>query len=113
MVKDIHLWILHHQLQINLWEIGNIPYAGTKPWVILGDLNELSSLDEKLSTNTGKSTRYNTFNNFTNNYNLIDLGFTSNPYIGHKKREKHGLPFLGQTVLWQSFMDQVIFVLLC
>lgn len=36
----------------------------------------------------GNSTRYNNFNSFINNNNLIDLGSIGNPFTWHK-REKH------------------------
>lgn len=33
----------------------------SKPWLILGNLDELSSLDEKRSSSKGNSTRFNNF----------------------------------------------------
>lgn len=55
----------HHHLQKSLWDqISNIPDTGTKPWLILGDLNELSSLEEKISVQKCNSTRHNNFNTF-------------------------------------------------
>lgn len=69
----------HHHLQEHLWnQTSNILDTGSKPWIALGDLNELSSIIEKLSTYKGNSTRYNNINNFFNDNNLIYLGSLGN-----------------------------------
>lgn len=53
------------------------------------EIKEVSSPDEKLSLSHGNSIRYNNFNNFINVDNLVNLGFSSNCYTGHNKREDH------------------------
>lgn len=56
-----------HHLQKLLWDqIGPITDTIFKPWLILGDFNELSSSKEKISFSNGNSTRYNSFNYFIN-----------------------------------------------
>lgn len=70
-------------------QIGNLSGKNNKPRIVLGDLNEFSSPKEKFSINKGNSTRYNIFNNFIDENDLIVLGFTSNHYTWHNKREEH------------------------
>lgn len=62
---------LHRQL----WE-DIVTLSGTCviPWIIIGDLNELSTFADKLAKNIGNSTRLNKFNSFLNMNNLIDIG---------------------------------------
>lgn len=56
------------------------------PWIIITDLNELSSPNDKLSFSQGNSIRYNNFNHFVNTNNLIDFSFSGNPYTWHNKK---------------------------
>lgn len=74
-------------MQKKLWKLtGNISDMDSKPWLILGDFNELSSPDEKLFFSWGNSTRYNNFNNVINQNNLIDLRYSDNPFTWHNKK---------------------------
>lgn len=41
----------------------NLNESSTKPWVIIGDLSELTSSKEKLANNNGNSTQYSKFKN--------------------------------------------------
>lgn len=76
-----HLWI-------KLYSSSSIFDTDSMAWLILGDLNELSSLDEKSSFSKGNSTRYNNFKSFISYKNLIDRGFSGDPFSWHKKQEK-------------------------
>lgn len=94
MVGDFYLWIsASPPSTTSLGQISIIPQADSKPWLIFGGLSELFSSDEKRSFNKGNSTRNNNFNNFINHKNFIDLGFYSNYYTWHNKREKHAANF--------------------
>lgn len=48
--------------------------------MIIGDLNELSSVKEKFSTNLRNSTRFNKFKNILSKNNLVDIGILGVPY---------------------------------
>lgn len=55
----------HQHLQKHLWkQISIIPDTDIEPWLILGDLNELTNSNEKSSITQGNSTWYTRFNNF-------------------------------------------------
>lgn len=43
----------------------------TKPWILLGDRNELSSSNEKLFFGKGNSVRHDNINNFINYNNFL------------------------------------------
>lgn len=48
--------------------------------MIIGDLNELSSVQKNFANNLGNSTRFNKFNNVLNKKNLVDIGSFGAPY---------------------------------
>lgn len=79
----------HHILKKLKKLIGNIRDKISKPWIIFGDFNELSSLHEKLAFSIGNYTRYN----FINQNNLIDLGFLGKLFTWHNSRENHAATF--------------------
>lgn len=60
-----------HHLQYKLWsKISGLLTSDKIPWMIIRDLNELSSVQEKFANNFGNSTRFNKFNNVLNKNNL-------------------------------------------
>lgn len=49
----------HHLLQKYLGkEVGHLNSFGIDPWIIIGDLNKLSSSQDKLAAHERKSSRY-------------------------------------------------------
>lgn len=55
-----------HYLQNDLRkQIAKLEYVDNIPWLILGDLNEVTSPNEKLSSHQAKSTRYVKVNFFS------------------------------------------------
>lgn len=62
-------------------QITNLPNTENNPWIIIGDLNELSNPHRKASASKGNSTRCNNFKKFVQSHYLIDLGYISNPAI--------------------------------
>lgn len=56
-----------HHLQKYLWkEISQLNRSGIDPWMIIGEVNELSSFHDKMATQKGNSTRYNKFKEILN-----------------------------------------------
>lgn len=59
----------HQSPQKYLWkQVTDLPPITTEAWVIIGDLNEITSPNEKDSLSKGSSTRYA---RFTNVFKLI------------------------------------------
>lgn len=61
--------------------------TSSNPWLIFRELPQLSYPNEKMLVAKGNSTLYNNFNKSINDNNLIDLGFSNNPYIWHNKEK--------------------------
>lgn len=61
-----------HHLQSKLCkEISSLQVAEDIPWMIIGDLNELSSTQDKFTNSQGNSTHFNKFNNILNNITFL------------------------------------------
>lgn len=56
------------------------------PWLIIGDLHELFSLQEKYSNNEGNSTRYIKLKQMLDENGLINLGCFGLPFTWHNNR---------------------------
>lgn len=50
-----------------------------------GDLKEITSANENLSSYQGNSTRYTKFSRFTHQLGLVDVGFSSSLLLGRTK----------------------------
>lgn len=62
-----------------MWkQIAQLPATDEEPWTLLGDLNEIATSDERESINKGSSTRFERFNRFIQDNNLIDLDLQGN-----------------------------------
>lgn len=68
------------------------------PWVIIGDLNELSSSKDKLAKNKENSSRLNKFNNLLNKNKLIDIGHIRLPFTWWNSRLKDNTILLDRVV---------------
>ncbi|KAL2906857.1 hypothetical protein RDABS01_005567 [Bienertia sinuspersici] len=64
----------------------NLP-PPTTPWMVLGDLNEVTCTNEKTGGNQFKHGQCKDFNNFQDNAGMIDLGFQGNPFTWTNGRE--------------------------
>lgn len=70
-----------------LWNyIENMVNNINKPWVMIRDLNEILSTDEKLGGHQIGSSSINFLKNFMNITGAIDLGFTGNIYTWKNNR---------------------------
>lgn len=77
----------HHHLQSQLWEdIASLNRGNDLPWMIIGNLNELSTSEDKLAKKKGNSTRFNKFNNFLHTNNLMDISHIGLPYTWWNSR---------------------------
>lgn len=57
---------IHNQLQKHLHkQISNLTQNNNEPWLLIGDLNEIFSSNEKWPAHQGGSTRSVKFNKFT------------------------------------------------
>lgn len=61
----------------------------TYPWLVIGDLNEVLTLDEKVGDHSIGTTCRNHLANILLNTNFTDLGFRGNPHTWRNNR--HGL----------------------
>lgn len=57
------------------------------PWLIIGDFNEISHPSEKFGCRLVDRNKMNSFNNFLNKANLIDLGFSGPKYTWTNGRD--------------------------
>ncbi|KAL2936222.1 Exodeoxyribonuclease III [Bienertia sinuspersici] len=59
----------------------------TTPWMIVGDLNEVTSQSEKHDGRKFRQGQCHDFTNFQDNAGMIDLGFQGNPFTWTNGRE--------------------------
>lgn len=57
------------------------------PWMILGDMNEVTNQSEKMGGRVFNPNKCADFNKFTNETCMVDLGFHGNPYNWNNARE--------------------------
>lgn len=89
MASYILVWISSTTLQKYVWnEIAGLTITDETPWMIIGDLNELPSVQEKFASNLGNSSRFNKINNFLSRNNLVDVGSSGLPYTWWNSRLK-------------------------
>lgn len=60
-------------------------------WLIMGDFNDISMANEKFGGRPPSQLKMNTFNNFLNKANLIDLGFSGPKYTWTNCRERDSI----------------------
>ncbi|XP_021753742.1 uncharacterized protein LOC110719145 [Chenopodium quinoa] len=64
----------------------DLPPPGT-PWLLFGDLNEVTSQNEKSGGRIFRHAQCKDMNNFTNAAGLFDLGYNGNPFTWSNARE--------------------------
>lgn len=106
------LYGYHHQhLQKQLQKkFPNLFANLDKPWLIIGDLNELFSPGEQNCTSLGSSTRYNIFNNFINQITLLIQVVYS---LGITKVNTRMQQLLDQVVLQLIICGLLLILMLC
>lgn len=71
-----------HHLQQEFWnEISKLNRSSSDPWMIVGNLNKLTTSLEKFANSKGHSTRYDTLKKTLDKNSLVDIGFTCLWYI--------------------------------
>lgn len=70
----------------NFWqELHDYCLYLTHPFIVIGDLNEILCLEDKLGGNIPTLERFKMLNEFMNNTNTMDIPFTGNRYTWRKK----------------------------
>lgn len=78
MASHFYVVIPHYFPQKELRiQVSNLPCKSSNPWLLMGDLNEISDIDERQSQYKGSSARHENLK-FISDNNLIDLGFQGN-----------------------------------
>ncbi|XP_021729697.1 uncharacterized protein LOC110696651 [Chenopodium quinoa] len=62
-----------------------LPYS--TPWLMLGNLNEVTSQSEKSGGRSFRPSQCHDLNNFMDKASMIDLGFNGNPFIWNNARD--------------------------
>jgi hypothetical protein len=61
------------------------------PWLCIGDFNAITAQHDKLGGRPFPMFSRNTFSSFMNQFGMIDLGFSGNPYTWSNHRQGHCL----------------------
>jgi hypothetical protein len=61
------------------------------PWLCIGDFNDITAQHDKLGGRPFPSLSVNNFSYFMNQFGMIDLGFSGNPYTWSNHRQGHSL----------------------
>lgn len=61
------------------------------PWLVIGDFNDISMASEQFGGHPPSQQKMNTFNNFLNKENLLDLGFSGPKYTWTNCRERDSI----------------------
>ncbi|KAL2928959.1 hypothetical protein RDABS01_034370 [Bienertia sinuspersici] len=68
----------------------NLPPSAT-PWLVMGDMNEVTNQNEKVGGRTFRHAQCSDFNNLMDNAGLVDLGFHGNQFTWSNAREGFAL----------------------
>ncbi|KAJ8443567.1 hypothetical protein Cgig2_020654 [Carnegiea gigantea] len=74
--EKIDLILINSHTQFVTMELSHLAYRTNQPWMLAGDFNETKSLEERDHGGCEMDRRCQNFNNWIENNELIDLGFT-------------------------------------